>query len=142
MVLGRTGFVVKKDEGKQNFAGIFNPERFDESLQTELREKGDQESLCPGTRTFVHKTIDLHGYTASRAERFLKTFFMTARQEGVYAVSIITGKGVHSQGPAVLPDLAEQKMREFQAIGLITSFYWEKGSKERSGKLIAYLKKD
>lgn len=130
-----------KGEGKKKrFARLFDPERFDESLQIELREKGDEAFVPVKNKGFLHKIIDLHGYTASGAERFLETFFMTARQEGVTTVSIITGKGIHSRGSAVLPDLAERKIREFQVDGIVSSFYWEKGEKEMSGKLTVQLR--
>ncbi len=130
-------------EGKgdnHEFARIFDPEHFDEKLQAKLKEKGDKIRAAAGARVFQHKVIDLHGHTAYRAEKLLETLFMTARREGVTRVVVITGKGRHSQGGAVLPDLAERKMREFQADWVISSFTWEKGKKEISGKLIARLK--
>ncbi|MFP3984143.1 MAG: Smr/MutS family protein [Desulfurivibrionaceae bacterium] len=132
---------MDKKKGKQpEFARFFDPEHFDEKLQTALREKGEKISDSPGTGALLHKVIDLHGHNAFNAERLLEAFFATARQEGVTKVSVITGKGIHSRGTAVLPDLAEQKMRELQADGVISSFHWEKGEKEISGKLIARLK--
>ncbi|MFO7760552.1 MAG: Smr/MutS family protein [Thermodesulfobacteriota bacterium] len=132
----------KDNEKGQSFARIFDPERFDKSLQIELKEKGEKVFSPAKTKAFLHKVIDLHGYTATGAETFLEAFFFTARQERVAKVSIITGKGIHSSGAAVIPDLTERKMREFQADGIISSFYWEKGEKELSGKLTVHLYRD
>lgn len=130
-----------KKKGKEpEFARVFDPEHFDDKLQAALREKGEKISDSAGPGALLHKVIDLHGLTVFRAERLLDAFFTTARQEGVTTVSVITGKGIHSRGTAVLPDLAEQKMRELQVDGVISSFHWEKGEKEISGKLIARLK--
>jgi len=134
-----TGMVRKEGKEQLGFARIFNPERFDESFSHEIKEKGDNDSVVK-TKKSLHKVIDLHGCTAFKAEKLLKAFFLTARQEGVTMITVITGRGVHSQGIPVLPDLVEQKIMEFQYDGIIDKFYWDKGCKEISGRLIVMLK--
>jgi DNA-nicking Smr family endonuclease len=52
---------------------------------------------------------------------------------------IITGKGLHSPGAPVLPDVVEQKLHELKEKKLIKSFEWEKKRKSASGALLVFL---
>jgi DNA-nicking Smr family endonuclease len=52
--------------------------------------------------------LDLHGLTANQAARRLRDFVRTqSRLSGGKVVHIVTGRGTHSSGPAVLPGLTQ-----------------------------------
>lgn len=50
----------------------------------------------------VDAALDLHGMTAAEAESALAAFFDDARARRCSKVLIVHGKGLHSQGEAVL----------------------------------------
>ena len=74
----------------------------------------------------VYPTLDLHGDTAdaarSRAERWLRT----EQAAGERTVRLITGRGLHSVGPPVLPAEIERLLRELKG-SLVASFEAEPG---------------
>ena len=84
--------------------------------------------------------LDLHRLTGIEAERKTVDFLRIAANLKFRTVRIITGKGLHSEGPAVLPDVVEIKLMEFKSTGLIFDFRWEKKEKLKSGSVIVYLK--
>jgi DNA-nicking Smr family endonuclease len=43
------------------------------------------------------KSIDLHGYTLDKANKFIERFIVKSYEEGVNKLIIVTGKGLHSQ---------------------------------------------
>lgn len=51
----------------------------------------------------IHPTLDLHGDTADEARVRAERWLRERRREGVRVVRIVTGKGLHSAGPPVLP---------------------------------------
>ncbi len=48
-------------------------------------------------------TLDLHGESAESARRRTEIWLRARWAEGVRTVQVITGRGIHSIGPAVLP---------------------------------------
>jgi len=88
----------------------------------------------------AEKKIDLHGLTAKEAEAKIESFLQTARGLGLKAVKIITGKGLHSPGQAVLPDVIEQRLDLLKKRGLIRCYCWENKLKSKSGAVIVYLR--
>jgi hypothetical protein len=57
--------------------------------------------------------LDLHGLTGYQAESRVRDFLATHRQVSRGRVlHIITGKGTHSDGPAVLPGVVSRLLRE------------------------------
>ena len=64
--------------------------------------------------------LDLHGLSASEAEarvfHFLERHIHSSRGRVVH---IITGKGTHSEGPPVLPDLVNRILSEDFADGVV-----------------------
>ena len=83
--------------------------------------------------------IDLHGHTTREAAGMARAFLERSRHQGLATVRLIVGKGLHSEGRAVLPDFMERTLASFRQEGLILTFRWEKTEKKRSGSLIAYL---
>ena len=57
--------------------------------------------------------LDLHGLSAREAEVNIRNFLQRhVRSSQGRVVHIITGKGTHSDGPAVLPQLLNRLLRE------------------------------
>ncbi|MEN8136485.1 MAG: Smr/MutS family protein [Thermodesulfobacteriota bacterium] len=97
----------------------------------------DREKL----KSYPHpqEELDLHGNTGPEAERKTASFIRDAATLQFRTVRIITGKGLHSDGPAVLPDVVETRLKELQAENRVFTFVWEKGEKHKSGSVIVYL---
>ncbi|MBF0449894.1 MAG: Smr/MutS family protein [Candidatus Magnetomorum sp.] len=135
-----------------------NEENFSEMLEKSLSEcdnfqailQEKERSLSPKIPSGINERlkeyptpeveIDLHGYTAKEAEKKAESFIRNARYNGIRTLRIIVGKGLHSQGKAVLPDVAERKVAELKKEDLVMTFQWEKDSKLKSGSMIVYLK--
>ena len=84
--------------------------------------------------------LDLHGLTGPEAEKKTIDFIRTANSFKQRTIIIITGKGLHSEGPAVLPDIIETRLKELRSAELIFDFQWDKKDKHKSGAVIVYMK--
>ena len=85
------------------------------------------------------RQLDLHGFIAREADKAAERFIKNASCEGVYTVRIIVGKGLHSEGEAVLPDVIENRIIFLKKLGVVLTFKWENGKKKKSGAVIVYL---
>jgi DNA-nicking Smr family endonuclease len=85
------------------------------------------------------RQLDLHGCTAVQAQQRTEAFVRGALHAELATLRIIVGKGLHSQGRAVLPDAVAEKLSELKRRGQVLTFQWEKHKKSRSGALIVYL---
>lgn len=85
--------------------------------------------------------LDLHGHTAPEAEIRTENFLQTARGSGLRTVRIITGRGLHSEGNAVLPDVVEHRLQELIGRKLVLAYRWEKEEKHKSGAVLVYLRR-
>lgn len=83
--------------------------------------------------------LDLHGNRAPEAEERTVIFIERACVERILTVRLIVGKGLHSEGDAILPSVVEKKLAELKRTGKILTFKWEKKEKHKSGALIVYL---
>jgi len=96
------------------------------------------------------KTLDLHGYSLSDANRTLETFINEAFDNNVSKIRVITGKGLHSQNekdPYVsrefgilknsIPEFLNNNRNLMKKIYKMESARIEDGG---SGALILYLK--
>jgi DNA-nicking Smr family endonuclease len=123
-----------------SFVEVFDPALFDQQSSLVPRhDPGDFARREKYTDPGPEKEIDLHGLTAQEAERKVENFLRTARLQGLRAVRIITGKGIHSPGMPVLPEMMERLAREMKGGGEIRSFAWEKGQREKSGAMLIFL---
>ncbi|MFO7606098.1 MAG: Smr/MutS family protein [Desulfurivibrionaceae bacterium] len=109
-----------------------------------LREKGGEEKPLSDREKLKsypppQEELDLHGHTGSEAERKTMNFLRQAVALNFRTVRIITGKGLHSDGPAVLPDVVETLLKGLQTENQIFAYVWEKGEKHRSGAVVVYL---
>lgn len=84
--------------------------------------------------------IDLHGCTGEEAMKKTEAFIRESRRRGKRTVVIIVGKGIHSKGRPVLPDLVEIKLAELRQKNWVLAAEWERGRKRKSGSVIVYLK--
>lgn len=84
-----------------------------------LKEKGDDEKrketlTLSRLRTMPpQSTLDLHGYTAKEAENAVRSFLSECHDNGIRKISIITGKGLHSEdGVGVLKSTVQAVLDE------------------------------
>ena len=84
--------------------------------------------------------LDLHGDTAVRAVVRSESFLRTAWRAGIFTVSIVVGRGLHSEFGAVLPHVVEDLLVKLKKEGVVLWFEWDRKLKVRSGAVIVYLK--
>ena len=129
---------------------------FDELLEESLTNKSShalikQKIAASSEKTSLSKSsklidypepqdeIDLHGLRGDEAELKADFFIRDSKARGLVTIKIIVGKGTHSEGRAVLPDIVESKIIDLKREGQIHTFKWEKGKKLKSGAVIIYL---
>ncbi|MDF1614131.1 Smr/MutS family protein [Desulfurivibrio dismutans] len=118
-------------------------DRYLDGLEMEVRTKSrlpipplDQRRQKPLP---PQEELDLHGLTTPEAEKAIKRFVSGCRELRLTTLRIITGKGLHSQGPPVLPPVAEATLETLKEDKKVASFHWEKKRHKRGGALIVYL---
>ena len=60
-------------------------------------------------KNFKTKSIDLHGFTLEEANKLIEKFIINSQNDGVSKLTVVTGKGLHSQNeknPYVSKDLS------------------------------------
>ncbi|MBC8317751.1 MAG: Smr/MutS family protein [Desulfobulbaceae bacterium] len=133
-----------EDDDESSFVEIFDEKIFDRDYQERVsreRDRGDN----PQVRSMredppaPQKEIDLHGFTGPEAEIRVESFIQSALHERLIMLRIITGKGLHSPGAPVLPDIVEQKLSDLKEKKRIKDFHWEKKQKSVSGALLVFL---
>lgn len=137
----------KRKTSQERFSDMVDKSLSGKNFTTILKEK---DSLYQhGKATPIHEKIkrypppeielDLHGYTGLEAKRKTELFIENALDTGRLTVKIIVGKGIHSEGGAVLPDVVEAELIELQQQKKVLAFRWENHKKSKSGALIVYL---
>lgn len=111
---------------KKKTGGFFAPRRL--TLKEKLRRYPAPQAQ-----------LDLHGDTALIARQRADSFLRTAVAEGSLTVRLIVGKGLHSEGGAVLPDVIEDLLVVLKREGRVLTYRWDKGGKRKSGAVIVYL---
>lgn len=107
-------------EQKQLSQESVNKQLFDSYLKQNSELPPVASDTIAAARPKESKTIDLHGLFKEDALRRLKNEILVSRQNGQLKLIVITGKGLHSQGKAVLKDavkamLSHQKgVRQFR----------------------------
>ncbi|MCB2182910.1 MAG: Smr/MutS family protein [Desulfobulbaceae bacterium] len=129
----------QQDDG--SFAEVFNAALFEKESRELLLKKKESKAVPDKQKeiSYPQDQLDLHGYRAAQAEMKVESFLATVRGKGFNVVRIITGKGLHSEGGAVLPDVVERILKEMKINRRVADFVWEKKTKEESGALIVYL---
>ncbi len=139
----------KTTEPEKSFEELLDESLSDESNQALIKEKisesSDKIKLSKSSKLNGYPEpqdeIDLHGLHGDEAELKADFFIRDSNAKGLSTIRIIVGKGTHSEGRAVLPDMVEGKVIELKREGQIHTFRWEKGKKLKSGAVIVYLKK-
>lgn len=62
----------------------------------------------------LYPTLDLHGHTGEEAERAVHGWLADRIADGEPVVRLITGRGLHSAGPPVLPGVVEALLDELK----------------------------
>lgn len=83
--------------------------------------------------------LDLHGCTADEAARKTSAFINGSLALRLKTVLIITGKGLHSEGPAVLPLVVDGCLEELKTAGRILHYSWGEKGRGRSGAVVVFL---
>ena len=90
----------------------YTPE--EKTFEELLKEKGDDakpkvQLTISKLRTMMpQSTLDLHGFTQQEAENAVHAFLTKCHEHGLRKISIITGKGLHSEdGVSVIRDAVE-----------------------------------
>ena len=69
----------------------------------------DKDSKLKKKNYYKTKSIDLHGYTLTEANKFIQDFINKSYEENVHKLIVVTGKGLHSNNekdPYVSKDLS------------------------------------
>ena len=119
-VFGGNKIPDEKREAKPFSAILSDYEKKSEKTFDEiLREKGDAAEQKPELTInklramLPQATLDLHGYTAAEAEKQVRAFIDECVKNHLRKISIITGKGLHSEdGIGVLRDVAIKVLDE------------------------------
>ena len=139
--------IEKETEPEKSFEELLEESLTGESSQTLIKEKitasSDKTKLSKNTKLSNYPEpqdeIDLHGFKGDEAELKADFFIRDSKARGLVTIRIIVGKGTHSEGRAVLPDIVEGKIIDLKREGQIHTFKWEKGKKVKSGAVIIYL---
>lgn len=145
--LFQAGEAQNKKAHKEDFSRLFERSQTDVYQRRMLEEKiVHREPQPPTSATGRIKSypppqeeLDLHGYTAAEAGAATENFIRGARMRKIRTLRIITGKGLHSDGKAVLPDVVGTKIIELKRDRLVLAYKWEKKDKRKSGAMIVYL---
>lgn len=84
-------------------------------------------------------TLDLHGMRASEAEREVVRFLRAEQRRGMRRVLIVHGKGLHSDGGAVLSDVVVRAITEGAAAPVVQAFVTASSALGGSGALLIEL---
>ena len=138
---------VPSTEGSEDFASLLASSLSEKSEAVLLHEKRDRMELRkkPSVQErlkhypSVQGELDLHGYTAAKADQTAELYVRRAYSVGTYTIRIIVGKGLHSEHGAVLPDVISDRLNTLRQDGIVLAWQWEKGKKSKSGAMIVYL---
>jgi hypothetical protein len=74
----------------------------------------------------LYSTLDLHGLTAEEAERAGESWLKAQQAAGEGRVRLITGRGLHSVGPPVLPVVIEDLLQRLHG-AVVARYQLESG---------------
>lgn len=129
--------VVFGEEVEARLAGVDLPRVLAEKREGTPRPPTRKEILA--TYPAPQEELDLHGCTGPEAAGRTPAFINAVAALRLRTVRIITGKGKHSPGPAVLPPVVEAALAELQRSGRIFHYSWGPKGMERSGAVVVYL---
>ncbi len=83
--------------------------------------------------------IDLHGFTAIKADLNVEAYLRNAYRNGTYTVRVVVGKGLHSKDGPVLPDIVEKRVDRLKKDKIVFAYEWDKKKKSKSGSMTVFL---
>ncbi|WP_373500115.1 Smr/MutS family protein [Desulfococcus sp.] len=130
-----------------DFRDLLESSLADKTTEFLLREKnGDSAArICLTPEQAIRgypppqEELDLHGKTSQEAIDGTRAFVERSRYRGKRTLLIIVGKGLHSEGKAILPDVVEAELVRLRQEGKVLTHRWERGAKRKSGAIVAYL---
>jgi DNA-nicking Smr family endonuclease len=57
----------------------------------------NKDSRLKKKKSLKTRSIDLHGYTLERANKFIHDFIINSYEDNINKIIVVTGKGLHSQ---------------------------------------------
>lgn len=85
------------------------------------------------------EVLDLHGCTGEEAVQKSIAFINGCAALRHQTVLIITGKGLHSEGPAVLPLVVDGCLEELKLAGRILHYSWGLKGRDRGGAVKVFI---
>lgn len=136
----------EKSGAEENFAALLEKSLGSRELDALLHEKKQKPPSPPlplkeriARYPAPEETLDLHGFSGIQASLKTEVFLEGAKAKGLFTVRIITGKGLHSDGPAILPGIVEQKILELKKKEVILAHKWENKSGKPHGSVQVFL---
>lgn len=141
------GGPVRPEAQPDEFQGLLEASLAGKTKEALLRAKRDggsgENPLTPeqAIRRYPppQEELDLHGKTSQEAVDSTRAFVERSRYRGKRTLLIIVGKGLHSNGRAILPDVVEAELARLRQEGRVLAHRWERGAKRKSGAIIVYL---
>ena len=145
----RSGLIPEalREQEKREFLRLLNQNLGQKTRDVLMNEKG----VRPGRKKpltlkerlrrypLPQSQLDLHGYTALKAELRAESFLKNAYGNQVHTVIVIVGKGLHSDEGAVLPDVVETLLDRLRREGVVLAYAWINERKSRSGAVTVFL---
>lgn len=139
--------VFQDDDSLEAFSELVAESLGEKSTSVLLREKRDRvgpvKKITEKQRLkrypLPQGQIDLHGYSAIKADLNVEAYLRNAYRNGTYTVRVIVGKGLHSKDGPVLPDIVEKRVDQLKKDKIVFAYEWEKKKKSKSGSITVYL---
>jgi dsDNA-specific endonuclease/ATPase MutS2 len=105
-----TDMVQDSDDRMTHWLNLYPPRQADKSGREPAPPRGESKSpyLDDIINALPGVTLDLHGMTGVEAEALIKKALRDAVKRGIRKISIIHGRGLHSDGNPVLPELVKK----------------------------------
>jgi Uncharacterized protein conserved in bacteria len=131
---------------KEDFSTLLSEYGDGESFDEIMKKKGIAEAVerkltISELRAMLPEaTLDLHGLTEAEAEKAVREFLLDAEKEKLRKISVIHGKGLHSEsGVCVLKTAVERVLNES---GVVSEAFSPKAQYGGSGALWIILKEN
>ncbi len=117
------------DNNEEVFSELLSESLGQKSRDVLLNEKGTAHKQKPLTLKQTLKRypgpqeqLDLHGYTAVKADQKANAYLTSAYKLQTHTVVIIVGKGLHSEAGAVIPDVVEERLKKLKKEGIVLDY--------------------
>ncbi len=139
--------VFQDSDSEEDFSEMISESLGEKSTSVLLKEKRD--SVKPVKKITEKQRlkryplpqgqIDLHGYSAIKADLNVEVYLRNAYRNGTYTVRVIVGKGLHSKDGPVLPDIVEKRLLQLKKEKIVFAYEWDRKKKSKSGSITVFL---